>query len=127
MTPIEILTLVLVVAAILPLADFIYRYHRYSPYKLNTIGKTLMQQKWALLSVFVLILAARLFGEYFGKDVLTLVLFAFLVSMFYRTNLELRHVQRAHKGFDRYRGSSEKKILVKAHRANDAEDLNRLF
>lgn len=127
MTPVEIFTAILVVLAIIPLADFIYRYHRYSPYKLNQIGRTLMRQKWALLGLFVLILSTRLWGDYFGRTALTILFFLFLIVMFYMTNLELRRIQKKHPGFDRYKGSSEKKILAHAHQVNDAEDANRLF
>lgn len=122
MTLPQMFIVALVVAGILPLAYFIYRYWRYSPYKLNAIGKTLMRQKWALVSVLVLVLAARLLGDYWGREVITILLYGFLVAMFWRTLFELLSVQKKHPGFDRLKGSSEAQMLHDAHVDNDRKD-----
>lgn len=90
----------ILVAAAIPLAHFIYRYARYSPWRSTAIGRTLMYQKIAMLSFVLLSLMARVFPHYFGRTALSLIVFSALVLLFWKTDIELIQTQHQYERYD---------------------------
>lgn len=92
---------VIVAQAMVPLARFIYRFYRYSPFEFDPIGRTIMAQKIAMLSVLLLILVGRVLGDYPFRGVLTGVLFVIFTVLFWRMVMELEAVQE-NMTYDRF-------------------------
>jgi len=93
----------LLLVGITPLLHFIYRYHRYSPWRSTPIGRTLMYQKLAMAGILLLALFARLFGDYTLRPYLTLIVYGALVFFFWRTDVQLLHTQRDFPGPDNWK------------------------
>jgi hypothetical protein len=94
-TILDWVSIILIVAALIPLVRFVYRFHRYSPWRREAIGRTLMYQKLGMIAILTLALMARVFGEYWLRPWITLAVFIWLVVQFWRTYLELVKTQEA--------------------------------
>jgi hypothetical protein len=85
---------VLLLLAITPLVLFAYCYARYSPWRDTLQGKTLMAQKIAMVAVLLASLCAVMFGDYPGREIVSIVLFAVLVALFWVMFFALRMAQK---------------------------------
>lgn len=86
-------TNILLALAVIPLAGFIYRYARYSPWWATWQGRILFTQKIAMLALVLFYLSSALFGDYPGKEVVKLALIAILVVLFWAMFLALLDAQ----------------------------------
>ncbi|MCM6761385.1 hypothetical protein NB037_03050 [Rathayibacter sp. ZW T2_19] len=88
--------IVLLVAGIIPIAWFIYRYMRYSPWWETAIGRTVLGQKFAMLALLSLSLLLRVLGpEYEYRALLNAAVLSLLIWFFWKTLIELLRVQKA--------------------------------
>lgn len=85
-------TNILLILAVLPLAGFIYRYARYSPWYATWQGRILFTQKIAMLALVLFYLTGSLWN-YPGEHVVKLVLIAVLVALFWAMFLALLDAQ----------------------------------
>jgi len=109
MAPENAIIMVLLVLGVIPLVLFIVRYFFFSPWRAEPEGRTMMYQKIALLAVLLLALAARALGpEYWGREVITILVYTVIVYFFWRTLFELLSVQRQYP-FSRIRLWREKR------------------
>lgn len=95
--------LIIVGLAIIPLGHFVYRYHRFSPWRATREGKNMMGQKIAMLAVFLIIFVARLFGDWPGRTFVTVLVYLVLLFFFYNTDRQLIRVQKSHPPRDNWK------------------------
>jgi len=78
--------------ATIPLAGFIYRYARHSPWWATWQGRILMTQKIAMLALVLFYLTNSLF-DYPGEHIVKLALIAILVVLFWAMFIALIDAQ----------------------------------
>lgn len=89
------MTEALLVLAAIPLAWFMYRYARHSPWRSTLQGRALMAQKGATLALVLLILARHVFGQQPWITWALAVLAMVLVVMFWVMLIGLLKAQNA--------------------------------
>jgi hypothetical protein len=106
-TALDVLTLLALGLGIVPLTLFIYFYatvpaprkwYRRRPSRLflsTVLGRVVMSQKIALLSILILIVAVRLFGDFPGREWVALGLYTVLVFLFWTVFAVLRRIQKS--------------------------------
>jgi hypothetical protein len=87
-----------VLSAILPLGLFIYRYWRYSDWRRDILGVSLMTQKitMTLLMLFIIIsLGVEIFlGHWEGREWVRLLFFGIVIATFWNDYIQLIRIQR---------------------------------
>lgn len=123
MTLADWILLILLAAGMLGIGRFIYRYHRYSPWRLSQLGRILMGQKIAIFSLLALSMAARLFGGWPLRTEITLLAFAALVFFFWRVERDLVKTQTAKPYRDNWAYYWNRRRAVRDRRQSDDETL----
>lgn len=112
---IDLLTRLVVLSAAVPLSAFIYFYgtepaagkhagrlhwyqRRYSNlWRSTPIGKVLMYQKIAMLSLILLVAASMFFGEYPGRHIIRVIVYGATIFLFWRVLFTLRRIQKKYE------------------------------
>jgi len=108
---------ILILAAIIPVAGFIFFFGTVKtnrklkigrleiPVRVpwlgwarTGIGRALMIQKIAMLAMLLLIESSYIFGDYIGRDIFRVLVYGSLPVMFWTVFLEMRRIQKRHGG-----------------------------
>lgn len=96
--------IILMSLAIIPLALFIQAYGQHSPWRSTLQGRVLMAQKVAMLAVLTHGVVSVVWPHYPGREIVSIVLFAVLIVLFWAMYFALRSAQaesRNHKKRER--------------------------
>lgn len=104
MTEFTVLFTILFALGLIPLAAFIYRYAKYSPWRATRQGITLMSQKVTWLAMVVWCLVSP-FIDWDGKRWVFFGLFVVIVALFWATFLGLLAAQRSQRPVARRKGA----------------------
>lgn len=92
----HLIPIVILLAAIIPLVLFEYRYARFSPWRSTTLGRNFMSQKLLMTALLGFLVASLFFPEWRGlsRDVIRYGLYGLLVVTFWRDYVQLVKAQR---------------------------------
>lgn len=91
-----ILGIVVVLAALIPLSIFVFRYITHSPWDRTSEGKNLLYQKVGWLLLMISSMINLLLGRYPGSWIVQLSVFLILVVLFWIDVFQLLAVQKKH-------------------------------
>lgn len=94
--PLRYVRIGITLVGLVPLILFIYRYRRYSPWRANVLGRSLMIQKENMLALFAFITISLLLTDFPGRELVGALLYLFLVGTFWNDYIQLLRIQRQH-------------------------------